>query len=86
MDVFKDHANSLTAPARRAVSVAPSDAEPLVQVTRAIYVGTAGDLAVEMADGDNVVFVGLSGGTLLPVRAARILATGTSAGAVLALW
>lgn len=86
MDVFKDHTSSLTAPARRGATVTPSDDEPLAQVTRAIYVGGAGDVAVEMADGDSVVFVGLTGGTLLPVRAARILATGTSAGAILALW
>ena len=86
MDSFKDHASSLTSPARRAVAVTPADDTPLVQVTRAIYVGTTGDLAVEMADGDDVVFAAVPGGTLLPVRVARILATGTSAGAILALW
>lgn len=86
MDVFKNHTSSLTAPARSAVSVVPADDQPFAQTARAVYVGTGGDLAVEMADGDRVVFVGVPSGTMLPVRITQVLATGTSAGDVLALW
>ena len=86
MDVFESHANSLTAPARSAAAVTPADAVSLAQISRAIYVGTGGDLSVEMADGDQAVFVGVPSGTLLPMRVARVLATGTSAGDILALW
>lgn len=86
MDTFISHNQSLDAPARAAAPVAPSDAADLPVLPRALYVGQGGDLAVTMADGQAAVFAGLSAGSLLPVRAARVRATGTTAGAIVALW
>ncbi len=85
MDVFHGHSTSLTGPARHAAALSPSE-NRLAQVTRAIYVGATGDIDVELAGGDRVVFEGVHGGTLLPVRAVRVLPEGTTAGAILALW
>ena len=55
-------------------------------MTRALYVGGAGDLAVRMADGTRARLRRVPAGTLLPVRVARVLATGTSATRVVGLW
>ncbi len=85
MDAYRGYTGSLTAPAQRAAEVLPSE-ERLAQVSRAIYVGAAGDLEVELAGGDRVVFQGLRGGTWLPIRVARVLRPGTTAEAILALW
>ncbi|MHC0055454.1 spike base protein, RCAP_Rcc01079 family [Actibacterium sp. D379-3] len=86
MDTFSSQSSSLTAPVRDAAAVTPSDAAALPVLSRALYVGAGGDLAVVTAGGQSVVFTGVPAGSLLPVRAARVLATGTSAGAILALW
>jgi len=58
--------------------VTPNDSADLAYATRAVYIGTAGDLK----------FTGLHGGTVTltnaeigwhPIRAARIFSTGTTA-------
>jgi len=86
MDTFKNYNSSLESPARCATDVAPSDTSALSQVTRAIYVGEAGDISVEMVDGANVTFQAVPSGTVLPIRVSKIRATGTTAGALLGLW
>ena len=63
----------------------PNDAADLPEVTRAIYVGTGGDLTVRMLTGETLTFTGIAPASLLPVRAARILATGTTAGNLVGL-
>ena len=85
-DSFRRHSRSLTAPPEHGAAVVPDDARDLAAVTRALYVGGAGDLAVVMADGTRLVFGAVPAGTLLPVRVARVLATGTSATRVVGLW
>lgn len=86
MDNFATLPSSLTSPARDAAAVTPSDATDLAVLPRAIYVGQAGNLALIMAGGQTVTFQAVPAGTLLPIRAARILATETTAGAVVSLW
>lgn len=86
MDMFKDHAQTLTAPAREALAVTPADATPLPALSRGIYAGQGGDLALTMAGGQTVVFRGLPAGSLLPVRASHIRASGTTAADIVALW
>ena len=86
MDPFKDYSDSLTSPTRAAQVVTPDDASDLAVLPRAIYVGGAGDLHVTMADGQEATFAAVPAGTLLPIRAARIWATGTAASNILAMW
>ncbi len=86
MDVFEDHASSLVSPARDAQAVTPSDTLALDAVTRGVYVGQTGALSVQMAGGQVVVFQNLPTGSLLPIRASHIRATGTTATGLVALW
>lgn len=84
-----DHPNlqaaGLTAPARSAAAVTPSNAATFDEATRGLYIGTGGDIAVRMLGGQTVTFAAVPAGSLLPVRVDRVLATGTTAGAIVAL-
>ena len=84
-DRFASRAQSLEGPANHGFTVTPSDATPLAETCRALYVGSAGDIAVTMASGASLSFVGLGAGTVLPVRVSAVLATGTTASNILAL-
>jgi hypothetical protein len=44
-----------------------------------IYVGTGGDVKVTTAQGDDVTFVGVLSGSVVPVQVIRVWSTGTSA-------
>ena len=75
----------LTWPAEDALPVSPSDDVDLTYVTRWIYVGAGGDLVVIMANGVEATFANVTPGSLLPIRATRVKATGTTATLILAL-
>lgn len=76
-----------TDPAVQLAAVTPSDTVDLSQVARALWVGTAGSVAV-IASGDSsaVTLAGVNGGTLLPIRVKRVLSTGTTAGSIVAVY
>jgi hypothetical protein len=84
IDTFSKHTRSLTSPPEHAVAITPADAD-LAQATRALYVGTGGDVAVRMLDGSSVTLVNVPSGTLLPLRVARVLPASTASG-ILGLW
>ena len=86
MDNFSNFPTTPISPARSAIAVIPGDDIDLPNVTRAIYIGQAGDVSVHMADGDQVVFRGLPAGSLLPIRVIRVTGTSTTAGSIIALW
>ena len=86
MDTFKKHTRSLTSPPEHGQAVTPSDAAELAHVTRALFVGTGGNLAVRLQDGTALTFANVPGGTLIPIRVARVLTTGTTASQILGLW
>ena len=71
-------------PAANAVAVTPSDSVDLAYVTRALYVGGAGDVSVQM--GATVSFIGVQAGSVLPIRVSRVNAAGTTATGIVALW
>ena len=83
-DVFDSYAESLTTPPSSAASVTPSDTADLPFITRAIYVGTAGDVRVLTRNGQDVTYRNITGTKVL--RVARIFATGTSANDIVAEW
>ena len=85
-DSFKNFARSLTSPPEHAAAIVPNDTADLPEIIRALYVGGGGDVAVRMAGGAQVTLANLPTGTLIPLRAARILATGTTATALVGLW
>ena len=84
-DRFTDHATALHSPASHGFAVTPSDGTDLPEVTRALYVGATGAVAVTLASGADITLTGVPGGSLLPLRIKRIKTTGTTAAAMVGL-
>lgn len=80
-DPFNAHSTGLSDPVENASAITPSDSADLATSTRAIYVGTPGNLRASLVSGDVVTFQNLSGGWH-PLRVSRVWATGTSAAAL----
>lgn len=85
MDEFEHFTHGLDSPASDGFSITPNDGADLQKMTRAIHVGTAGAVRVTLRNGAVVTLSGLGAGTLLPIRAKRVHATGTTAGGLVAL-
>lgn len=83
-DPFRDRASGLESPAVRLASVTPDDEADLDFPTRAIAVGTEGFVGLTTISGDTGRIYAVPGAPF-PVRARRILATGTSATDIVAL-
>ena len=89
-------AASKTNPPLNAVAVTPSDSTDITKgdgdtvETRGLFVGTGGDISVEMAGdqgGDQtVVFKHVQSGTLLPIGVTRVNSTLTTATNIVAMW
>jgi hypothetical protein len=86
-DKFEGYQAGLEAPADNAAAVTPDDDTDLSDFARALYVGTAGDVAVNLATtGSAIVFKNVAAGTVLPIRVARVLDTSTTADDIVAIW
>jgi hypothetical protein len=86
-DKFENHGAGLDSPAFEAAAVTPNDGADLAFTARAIYVGSGGDVAlIPKASAAAVTFRNLQSGTILPVTAKRVLAAGTTATHIVALW
>lgn len=85
-DLFARFRQDNFSPITHAVPVTPDDDDELEYVTRAIYVGDGGDLAVVLQDSGTVTFANVPTGTTLPIRVKKVLNTGTVATAIIALW
>jgi hypothetical protein len=55
-------------------------------VSRGLYVGVPGDIAVVASDGSSATFTNVPGGTVLPVRVRRVNSSGTTASGLVALY
>lgn len=86
LPILSDQSPGIDAPAANAAAVTPSDTVDLTNTSRAVYVGGAGDLKVDMADQGTVTFSGVPAGTVLPIRVTRIYNTGTAATNILVLY
>jgi hypothetical protein len=60
----------------------------LPTASRGIYVGTSGDLKVDMLQGGAITFTAVLSGTLLPIRCTKVYSTGngTTATNIVALF
>lgn len=83
--LFGNFSPSLSAPAIGAFAITPGNAE-LAQWTRAIWVGTGGNINVTFPDDTAVVLTGVPSGTLLPIRAKRVVAASTTASNLVGLY
>lgn len=87
-DLYERHNPTPTAPARGAAAVTPSDTVDLSVWAKALYVGEAGDLSVIPAGDGALTAVTLRNHPVgyAPVQVRRVLATGTTAGDIVALF
>ena len=88
IDVFKSRAPSPNAPARAAVTVTPSDTTDLIVTAKALYLGQAGDVRLIPAAGEDADIVTLKNHPVgyVAVQTRRVLATGTTALHIVALF
>ncbi len=84
-DRFDKHAAGLMTPAEDGFSITPNDGADLSRVPRSIFVGGAGNVVLVTAKGTELTFNGLAAGSVLPVRANRVKATGTTATGLIGL-
>jgi hypothetical protein len=86
-DPFAGAVDSVHAPATRAVAVVPHDVNALADIPKALFVGAGGRLVLRgVAGGADVTFRNVADGTVLPVRAQFVRATGTTAADIVALY
>jgi hypothetical protein len=72
--------DSVEAPSRNAFMAVPHDLTPLPAVSKALYIGTAGDVTLRPVDASaDVVYRNVPAGKYLVIRASHIRATGTTA-------
>ena len=74
-----------TVSAYDAAAVTLSDSTELAP-TRALFVGTGGNLKVTMAYGTDVTFTGVQAGSILPIQVTKVWSTGSTASNVVALY
>ena len=77
-DNFQNHQRGLERPGDRHQAITPSDTALVVPRPRALWCQTAGDVAIEDSAG-TVLSYGVNAGQILPFRAVRVRATGTTA-------
>ncbi len=82
----RSYKQDVTAPAGAGAAVTPNDSTDLTFVSRGLWIGTTGDITVTMEEGGDLTFSAVPDGTLLPLRVSRVLATGTSATNIVAIW
>lgn len=88
-DDFAGYQEGLDSPADSAAAITPDDDTDLARVPRGVHVGVGGTLVLEMKDQNNArhnVTFDVLGGVTYPFRPTRVLATGTSAQNLVAVW
>ena len=79
-DSFSGFSDSPIAPAADCFTVTPFDTAELPSVTKALYVGTGGDVVLRPLNGDGfVTFRNVPDGGILDVRVRAVRDTGTTA-------
>lgn len=85
-DKFQSSADSLIAPSSACFAIVPSDVLELPEVTKAIYVGSGGQISLLPLDNQTpVTFANVPSGAILDLRVSKVLATGTDAGDLVGL-
>jgi hypothetical protein len=66
------------------MEITPADVD-LVQPVRALYIGGSGNVKISDTGGGAVTFAAVQAGSILPVMARRVWATGTTATSIVGL-
>lgn len=85
-DVFAGRDIDLDSPADHAAAITPNDSTDLAKSTRSIWVGGAGNVELVTVSGETVTFSGAAAGSIIPIRAQRVRATGTTATNLVGMW
>lgn len=88
LDPYAANQRTAAAPARRAEAVTPNDTTDLTSYAKALYVGQAGDVKLLPVGADDAAAVTLKNHPVgyLPIQTRRVLATGTTAAHIVALF
>ncbi|AOZ06758.1 spike base protein, RCAP_Rcc01079 family [Cupriavidus malaysiensis] len=78
-DPFAGWAKPIGAPSESYFAITPSDSVDFSVVANSIRVGTGGDVSAVRLDGTSVLFKNCAAGEVLPIRARRVNASGTTA-------
>lgn len=78
-DNFDSATPGLQAPASDGFAITPNDSAELTRTCRSIFVGGAGNISLVTKAGTTLSFVNVAAGSILPVRAKQVNATGTTA-------
>jgi hypothetical protein len=85
-DPFGAVTENLISPARSAFAITPNDDTGLSRATRAVFVGTGGNLNLRLIDAsEDVVFANVPDGSVLALRIVAVRATGTTATDIIGL-
>jgi hypothetical protein len=75
-----------TASYQNALAVTPSDDDALDRTATALYIGSSGDVKVDLENsGEAIIFKSVPVG-FLPARVTKVYSTGTDASSIIALW
>lgn len=86
IDPFSSASDSLIAPARDAFVITPSDISELPDATKALYVGTGGDIVLRLIGADtDVTLRNVVTGSVLALRLTAVRANGTTAADLIGL-
>jgi hypothetical protein len=86
-DNYVNYQDGLTSPAENGVAVTPNDGTDLTNATRALWIGGAGNISVDMVGGQTaVVYSGIAAGTWMPLRVTRVRSTSTTATLIVAVY
>lgn len=87
LDRFNLDKGALSAPADHAFAIVPHAVNELEGLTRCIWVGTGGDVTLwTRTSATAILFKNVPSGFILPVRATRVLAIGTTATDLVGMW
>ncbi|MGO4815252.1 hypothetical protein AB4156_37700 [Cupriavidus sp. 2MCAB6] len=78
-DKFASSAKAITGPSETYFAITPSDTVDFAEIANSIRVGTGGDVVAVRPDGTSVTFKNCAAGEVLPIRARRVNASGTTA-------
>jgi hypothetical protein len=85
-DEFANLSDSASAPASNAVAVVPHATNPLADISKALFIGGAGNLVCRLVgDTADVTFTGVQAGQILPIRVSHVRSA-TTATSIVALY